>query len=122
MHIAKHFRTDKVWILNVGDLKFLELPLEYFMNLAYDSERWPRESLLEYLTLWAEREFGPSVDSQEVAEIMATYSVSLPYGVVLQNLVLTPQMYSSRRKAELLFSDTYSLTNYNECGCSHIQD
>lgn len=72
-----HSVRDKIWILNVGDIKMLETPLEYFMNLAYDSDRWPRDSLLAYLTEWAEREFALTEDSKEIAEIVATYSVSI---------------------------------------------
>lgn len=75
LHIAHTFRTDKIWILNVGDLKMLETPLEYFMNIAYDSERWPRGSLVSYLTEWAEREFTLGEKSSEVADIVATHSV-----------------------------------------------
>jgi hypothetical protein len=50
MNVARSFKTNNIWILNVGDLKLLEVPLEYFMDLAYDSDRWPRDSLLEYLS------------------------------------------------------------------------
>lgn len=32
--------VNKIWILNVGDLKNNEYPLSYFMDLAYDYERW----------------------------------------------------------------------------------
>lgn len=87
--------TD-IWIINVGDLKFLETPLEYFMQLAYDSERWPLGSTIDFLRLVAARDFG-SEHAGEIAEIMALYS-----------------MYASRRKAELLDTETYSLVNYDE--------
>ena len=98
LNVAVSFKTDQVWILNVGDLKFLEVPLEYFMNLAYDAGRWPRESLSEYLALVAERDFNVSGDdAKEVADIMATCS-----------------MYASRRKAELVDANTFSLLNYDE--------
>jgi hypothetical protein len=76
MNIARSFKTNNIWILNVGDLKLLEVPLEYFMDLAYDSDRWPRDTLLEYLSERSQRDFGSNSPSEEIARIMLTYSVS----------------------------------------------
>lgn len=98
LNVALSFKTNNVWILNVGDLKMLEVPLEFFMDLAYDAGRWGRDSLIEYLALRAQRDFGvDSTIAQEIADIMATYSI-----------------YASRRKAELVDSETFSLLNYEE--------
>lgn len=98
LNVALAFKTDTMWILNVGDLKMLEVPAEYFLDLAYDAARWPRTSLEEYLSLRAGRDFGLSAHlAHEVASIMATSSV-----------------YASRRKAELVDAETFSLLNYDE--------
>ncbi|BEJ01309.1 hypothetical protein CcaverHIS631_0511660 [Cutaneotrichosporon cavernicola] len=97
LNVALAFKTDEIWILNVGDLKMLEVPLEYFLDMAYDAGRWPRISLEEYLSLRAERDFGAGKLAGEIADIMARYSV-----------------YASRRKAELVDSETFSLLNYDE--------
>jgi len=108
LHIARSFDMTEIWILNVGDLKFLETPLEYFMQLAYDSDRWPRGSMLDFLTHIAGRDYGRE-HADEIGEIMALYSVRhTPL------LTLTLQMYASRRKAELLDHETFSLINYDE--------
>jgi len=74
MHTARVYGMTQLWILNIGDLKMLETPLEWYLSLAYDFDRWPRNSLLEFLRLWAQREFG--AESTEIADILATYSVS----------------------------------------------
>ena len=37
---AYEYGIRDVWIVNVGDLKFHEVPLTYFMALAYDYEKW----------------------------------------------------------------------------------
>jgi len=98
LNVALSFKTDTIWILNVGDLKTLEIALEYFLDIAYDAPRWPRTSLTEYLAARAERDFGVEGDAaKEVADIIGTYSI-----------------YASRRKAELVDSDTFSILNYNE--------
>ena len=48
-----------IWIVNVGDIKPMEFPIEFFLDYAWDPARWPAERLPEYARLWAEREFGP---------------------------------------------------------------
>lgn len=65
----------EIWILNVGDLKFLESPLEYFMQLAYDSDQWPMGTTIDFLRYTAERDFGKE-HAAEIADIWALYSVS----------------------------------------------
>lgn len=40
MSQAYDYGVRSVWILNVGDLKHNEFPLSYFMNLAYDFDKW----------------------------------------------------------------------------------
>ena len=66
---------DEIWILNVGDLKFLETPLEYFLSIAYDGQNIGRQSLLPWLRAIATRDYGEQY-AGEIAEIMALYSVS----------------------------------------------
>lgn len=98
MDIARRFETTELWILNVGDLKILEIPIEWYLSLAYDSDRWPRNSLAGYLSLWGKRDFDLSEeDSWELAEIMGHY-----------------QMMVSRRKPEQIDSGTFSNANYEE--------
>ena len=41
---AWDYGVRRLWIVNVGDVKFHEVPLQYFMDLAYDFDRWSRES------------------------------------------------------------------------------
>lgn len=73
MNTAKAFRTDKLWILNVGDLKFLETPLEFFLALGYDFDRWPRNSIEEFLVSTAKRDFVDQ--AEEIADINRLYAV-----------------------------------------------
>jgi len=80
MSVARAFNTTAIWILNVGTLKPLELPVEHYMALAWDLDAWPVNSVDRFLKEWATREFGEEV-SDETADIMKKYSVShfLPY-------------------------------------------
>jgi len=40
MCLAYDYSVRDVWILNVGDLKFNEVSLQQFLDLAYDYDRW----------------------------------------------------------------------------------
>ncbi|MBR5355643.1 MAG: glycosyl hydrolase 115 family protein, partial [Lachnospiraceae bacterium] len=40
MSQAYDYGVRNIWILNVGDLKHNEFPLSYFLNLAYDFDKW----------------------------------------------------------------------------------
>lgn len=96
MSLAKQFGADRIWIVNVGHFKGYEFPIEYFMDLAWDTKRWTNSNINAYTRLWAEREFG-AVFAQDIADILARYT-----------------KYNGRRKPELLSPTTYSLVNYNE--------
>ena len=56
MCTAYEYGVRDLWIVNVGDLKFHEVPLTYFMALAYDFDRWGSsnpDSYREFAELWA---------------------------------------------------------------------
>ncbi len=96
MHLAWKYDATRIWIVNVGDLKPMEVPIEFFLTYAWDPSRWPAERLPEYLRLWAAREFGPG-HAAEIADIVAKYA-----------------KYNGRRKPEAIDPATYSLESYRE--------
>ena len=60
MCMAYEYGIRKLWIVNVGDVKFHEVPLTYFMNLAYDYGKWGvdnPDSAREYTEKWAAENF-----------------------------------------------------------------
>lgn len=75
LNVAVSFEMTQIWILNVGDLKFLETPLEYFLSIAYDAPAIPRNSLMDWLRKTASRDFGDEF-ADEIAQIIGLYSVS----------------------------------------------
>ncbi len=96
MSLAKQYGADNIWIVNVGHFKGYELPTEYFMNLAWDTDKWTSSNINEYTRLWVTREFG-STYANEIVDIISKYT-----------------KYNGRRKPESLSPKTYSLVNYNE--------
>lgn len=98
MSLAIDRKADRIWILNVGDLKPYELDTEFFIALGWNSTIWNRNNLDSYVTAWAAREFGLSnTDSVKISDLIANLT-----------------RFNARRKPELLNSTLYSLTNYRE--------
>lgn len=96
MNLAWQYDANRIWIVNVGDLKPMEVPTEFFLRFAWNPAKWPYEQLTEYLRLWATREFG-AAHAAEIARLVNGYA-----------------KLNRRRTPELLAPDTYSLTNYRE--------
>ncbi|MBQ7680280.1 MAG: glycosyl hydrolase 115 family protein [Butyrivibrio sp.] len=66
----------EIWIVNVGDLKPQELPLSFFMDLAYDFDRWGSdhpESPAQYLEDWTVRQFGEE-HASEICTLLDGYT------------------------------------------------
>ena len=96
MHLAYEYGVNKIWIVNVGDLKPIEFPISFFLDYAWNPEKITVNDLPNYFTKWAAQQFGEKY-AREIGEIIQKYS-----------------QYNARRKPELLSSETYSLTHYNE--------
>ncbi len=62
----------RVWMLNVGDIKPGELMTEFFLDLAWDVDKWDRKKPADFLLEAAEREFGPD-KAREIADVMNEY-------------------------------------------------
>ncbi len=96
MNLALNYGADRLWVVNVGDGKPMEFPIEFFLGYARTPKRWDKDHLDEFTKLWAAREFG-SEHADEIASAMEDYT-----------------RYNGRRKPELIDPSTFSLTNYHE--------
>ena len=96
MTLAKEYGADRIWIVNVGHLKHVVFPMEYFLNLGWNTKEWTNDNIREFTELWAKREFGSQYAS-EIADIMMQYA-----------------RFNSRRTPENLDSSIYSVVNYRE--------
>ncbi|TDP02264.1 glycosyl hydrolase 115 family protein [Flavobacterium sp. 245] len=96
MDLAYQYGADKIWIVNVGDIKPMEFPIEFFLDMAWNPEKFNAGNLQDYYVNWAKENFGGQFTG-EIAAILKLYT-----------------KYNARRKPELLDEKTYSITNYNE--------
>ena len=96
MHLSYRHGVDRIWIVNVGDLKPMEFPISFFLDYAWNPDVWPAERLPEYTKRWAEQQFGPK-HAEQIAFILTEYA-----------------RFNSRRTPEMLSPDTYSLVHFRE--------
>ncbi len=103
MSMAYDYGVDDMWILNVGDLKPMESAISYFMDMAWDYDKWGSsniDSTEEYTRQWMEQQFAKDTDQQGIQDLTTIFEEYLKI--------------NSTRRAENVFSTTYSLDNYNE--------
>ncbi|MCR4585133.1 MAG: glycosyl hydrolase 115 family protein [Lachnospiraceae bacterium] len=77
--------VSRLWIVNVGDLGMNEIPLNYFMDLAYDYDKWgisACNSTAAYMKQWFNRTFGAAFDDGITAELADMY---MKYGRLMNN-------------------------------------
>ncbi|TGD79482.1 glycosyl hydrolase 115 family protein [Hymenobacter wooponensis] len=91
MHLAHEYGANQIWIVNVGDLKPMELPISFFLDYAWNPNRIKATDVAAYTQRWAAQQFGAS-NATDIADILAKYA-----------------KYNARRKPELLDQNTYSL-------------
>lgn len=96
MNMAYEYGADRVWVVNVGDLKPMELPIEFFLRMAWNPKAMPKEKIAEFTREWAKREFGAQY-ADAIADIVSKYA-----------------KYNGWRKPELLEPTTFSLVNFQE--------
>lgn len=103
MSQAYDYGVRKLWILNVGDLKHNEFPLSYFMNLAFDFEKWGTKavnSTYEYTKEAIALSLGGKLSDNQI-EAAAS--------------ILTEQVrLNGMRRPEALNSNIYHPCHFNE--------
>lgn len=84
---------DRLWILNVGDLKPMEYPISQFMDMAWNPHKYDVNNITRHTRDWCAQQFGES-QADEAARIL--------------NLTCK---YNGRCTPEMLDKNTYSLEN-----------
>ena len=84
---------DRLWILNVGDLKPMEYPISQFMDMAWNPHKYSVNNITRHTRNWCAQQFGES-QADEAARIL--------------NLICK---YNGRCTPEMLDKNTYSLEN-----------
>ena len=72
MHKAWQYGADRLWVLNVGDIKPGEIGTEFFLEMAWDPESLRPQDVRRWLTAWAARDLDERF-AEEIAGIMMDY-------------------------------------------------
>ena len=91
MQLTYSYGVDRLWVLNVGDLKPMEYPITLFLDIAWNPERFNAENLKDHTVDFCRQQFGEE-QAAEAARILNLYS-----------------KYNGRVTAEMLDSRTYNL-------------
>lgn len=100
MTMCYEYGVRDAWIVNVGDIKNQELPLSYFLDLAYDFDSWGSaapNTTLHYTKQWL----------QNLGFIEEKYEG-------LEQVVEEYTRWNGMCRPEVLKADTYHAVHYNE--------
>jgi len=95
-NLAYQSGINKLWVVNVGDLKPKEIPIDFIMHYAWNPEAVPADKTMDYNIDWATKTFG-SEHAVEIADIVSKYP-----------------KYNLWRKPEVQVPNIFSIVNYNE--------
>ncbi|CAI6340113.1 unnamed protein product [Periconia digitata] len=88
--------ANRIWVVNVGDIKPMELPLNFAMDIAWNANKFDFNMIPSYLHSYASREFGIAY-ADEIASLLMEFS----------NLI-------GMRRFEMVHPGTFSTLNYHE--------
>ena len=91
MSLAYEYGVDRLWVLNVGDLKPMEYPISLFLDMAWSPTRYTPATLHRFTEDFCARLFGAQ-EAKEAARILDTSS-----------------RFACRCTPEMLDKDTYDL-------------
>ncbi len=91
MNLAHEQGADALWIVNVGDIKPMEFPISFFLDMAWSPARMTPAALAAYPKDWAAATFGPA-QAAEIGELLTRYG-----------------QYAARRKPELIDAGSFAL-------------
>lgn len=89
--LTHEYGVDKLWVLNVGDLKPMEYPITLFLDMAWNPDKYSPEHITDHTTAFCRSIFGDRY-GDEAARIMNLY-----------------MKYNGRVTPEMLDADTYNI-------------
>ena len=93
LQLTYDYGVDRLWVLNVGDLKPMEYPITLFLDMAWNPKRYTAANLLEHARGFCAQQFGAE-QADEAMRILNLYS-----------------KYNGRVTPEMLDARTYNVEN-----------
>ncbi|KAL5387530.1 hypothetical protein PMIN02_008067 [Paraphaeosphaeria minitans] len=96
MSLAHAREADRLWVVNVGDIKPYEIPISHWFDIAYDIEAYDETSVPKWIENWAKRTFDEK-HAKTISSIVDKYG-----------------HLSNMRKYEWVEPGSYSIISYEE--------
>jgi len=96
MDLASRYQANRIWIVNVGDLKPMEYPIDFFLRMAWNPTQFNAGNLALYARDFAAQQFGPK-HAEEIAWLLEGYS-----------------RHNGRRRPEAMTAQSYPLLANDE--------
>lgn len=96
MDLAWRYQANRIWIVNVGDLKPMEYPLDFFLRMAWNPAVFHAGNLEQYARDFATQQFGAGY-AEEIADLLEGYS-----------------RHNGRRRPEAMTAQSYPLLANDE--------
>ncbi|GFI23505.1 hypothetical protein IMSAGC011_02294 [Lachnospiraceae bacterium] len=109
---AYEYGVRELWIVNVGDLKGVEYPLCYFMDLAYDYETYSQKNMTEsYAKTWVEQQFGSYLDEKDRQDLLVLLDGFTKWNAARRPEAMSPNIYHPChfREAERVWKEIQEL-------------
>ena len=76
MELTYDYGIDRLWILNVGDLKPMEYPITLFLDMAWNPKQFTAENLLGHTLRFFEQQLGPdqTVEATRIFNLLCKYN------------------------------------------------
>ncbi|MGI5151139.1 glycosyl hydrolase 115 family protein [Plantactinospora sp. CA-294935] len=118
LHLTYRYGVDRLWVVNVGDMKNEELPLQLFLDYAWDPDSLPIEKLDDWQREYAAQNF-PDRYAGEIGEILHEYGqlqARRKPELLNRRITLDPAKDPATDSSAVVYTDTnpYSLTAYQE--------
>lgn len=94
MDLAYRSGARALWVVNVGDIKPMEYPLQFFLDQAWNPDAMTPAALKAYPADFAAKTFGPE-QAAAIGDLLTRYS-----------------QYAARKKPELIDASTFSLSDF----------
>lgn len=119
LHMAVNYGDQKLWVANVGDMKGNELPLQFFLDFAWNPARYTADNLGEWEEAYVAQSFGPQI-AKRMAALLHTYGrlqARRKPELLNRHITLDPTKNLSTDSSAVIYNDQdtpFSLTDYQE--------
>ena len=96
--------ANKLWVINVGDIKPSEVALEFIMRFAWRVTDYTEANVADFVAALAARDFGPSTAAEITDLVMRYYQINIA------------------RRPEFMGKATFNYVNYGDEGQKRLDD